>query len=338
MEDHVAIQKIEIVLPNRIGDTVLTLPALLCLKQLTEKYDSDRFEYELITALPLTEILRALDLFKVRRMTWCLKIKSWLAPADKTFFLSTTTGNLGYHSRKSHGLRMPNKKHIMFSVNMPYLSLLHMESILPLGLVEYLKSEFEFTTAKIRHFGICLEMGYTVDQIRQTFRFDAESLSLNHTFFQWEPSITAKYLVFCMEAASGRMKNNSDRLWKEEYFFDLAEMAYEKYGMQTAFIGISNFPKLPEKPYFIDFRGKLSLKETAMLLHYSCGYVGNDTGPSHLSNLMKKNSITIYMREDALRDFGPLFPHLMTKFLKPQTSEEIYPALEKLCRLSADIH
>ncbi|MDD2338299.1 MAG: glycosyltransferase family 9 protein [Geobacteraceae bacterium] len=333
-----AVQRIEIVLPNRIGDTVLTLPAILCLKQLKEKYDSDRFEYELITALPLTEILQALDLFKVRRMTWCSKIKSWLAPADKTFFLSTTTGNLGYRSRKSHGLRMPNKKHIIYSVNMPYLSLAHMESILPVGLVEYLKSEFEFTSAKIRHFGICLEMGYTVDQIRQTFRFDAESLSLNNTFLQWKPSITSKYLVFCMEAASGRMKNNSDRLWKEEYFFDLAKMAYEKYGMQTAFIGISNFPKLPEKPYFVDFRGKLSLKETAMLLYYSCGYVGNDTGPSHLSNLMKKNSISIYMREDALRDFGPLFPHLMTKFLKPQTSEEIYPALEKLYRLSAGIH
>ncbi len=332
-----AAQKIEIVLPNRIGDTVLTLPSILCLKQLKEKYDSDRFEYELITALPLTEILRALDLFKVRKMTRWSKVKSWLAPADKTFFLSTTTGNLGYRSRKSHGLRMPNKKHIKYSANMPYLSLPHTESTLPADLVEYLKSEFEFTSAKIRHFGICLEMGYTVDQILQTFRFDAERLSMNDAFFQWKPPITAEYLVFCMEAASGRIKNNSDRLWKEEFFFDLAELAYQKYGLHSAFIGISNLPELPKNPYFVDFRGKLSLKQTAMLLHYSCGYVGNDTGPSHLSNLMKKNSISIYMREDALHDFGPLFPHLMTKFLKPQTSEEIYPALEKLHSLSVRI-
>ena len=330
-----AYQKIEIVLPSRIGDTILTLPAIVCLKQLKEKYDSDSFEYELITTLPLTEILQALDLFKVRKMTRWSKVKSWLAPADKTFFLSTTTGNLGYHSRKSHGLRMLNKKHIKYSVNMPYLSLSHTELLLPEDLVEYLKSEFEFTRAKIRHFGICLEMGYTVDQIRQTFRFDAESLSLNNAFFQWKPLITSKYLVFCMEAASGRIKNNSDRLWKEEIFFDLAEMAYKKYRMHSAFIGISNLPAVLGKPYFVDLRGKLSLKKTAMLLHYSCGYVGNDTGPLHLSNLMKKNSISIYMREDALRDFGPLFPHLMTKFLKPQTSEEIYPALEKLHSLSA---
>jgi hypothetical protein len=338
MEDHVAAQKIEIVLPNRIGDTILTLPAIVCLKQLMEKYDPGRFDYELIATLPLTEILQALDLFKVRRMTRCLKIKSWLAPADKTFFLSTTTGNLGYRSRESHGLRMLNKKHLKFSVDMPYLSLPHTLSILPGDLVTYLKSEFEFTTAKIRHFGICLDMGYSVDQIRQTFRFDTKSLAINKDFVAWQPSMSAQYLVFCMEAASGRIKNNSDRVWKEECFFDLAERAFEKYGLHAAFIGISNLPELPEKPYFVDFRGKLSLKQTAMLLHYSCGYVGNDTGPSHLSNLMKKNSITIYMRQDALHDFGPLFPHLMTKFFKPQTSEEIYPALEKLHSLSVDSH
>jgi hypothetical protein len=338
MEDHVAVQKIEIVLPNRIGDTILTLPAMVCLKQLKEKYASVHLEYELIATLPLTEILQALDLFKVRRMTLCSKIKSWLVPADKTFFLSTTTGNIGYHSKESHGLRMPNKKHIKYSLNMPYLSLPHTESVLPEDLVKFLKSEFEFTSAKIRHFGICLDMGYTVEQVIKTFRFDAENLAINNDFFEWKPSISAKYLVFCMEAASGRIKNNFDRLWNEEYFFDLAEMAYAKYGMHAAFIGICNLSKLPEKPYFLDYRGKLSLKQTAMLLHYSCGYVGNDTGPSHLSNLMKKNSISIYMREDALRDFGPLFPHLMTKFLKPQTSEEIYPALEKLLSLSAGIH
>ncbi|MDD2272996.1 MAG: glycosyltransferase family 9 protein [Desulfuromonadaceae bacterium] len=333
-----AVQKIEIVLPNRIGDTILTLPAIVCLKQLREKYASTHLEYELITSLPLTEILQALNLFKVKRMTLCSKTKSWLAPADKTFFLSTTTGSMGYHSKESHGLRLPNKKHIIYSVNMPYLSIPHAESILPEQLVKFLKSEFEFTSAKTRHFGICLEMGYTVEQIIETFRFDAEKLAINNVFFEWKPPISEKYLVFCMEAASGHLKNNSDRLWDKECFFDLAERAYAKHGIHAAFIGISNLSKLPEAPYFHDYRGKLSLKQTAILLHYSCGYVGNDTGPSHLSNLMKKNSISIYMRECALREFGPLFPYFMTKFLKPQTAEEIYPALEKLLSMSTGAH
>jgi ADP-heptose:LPS heptosyltransferase len=334
MEDRVAPQKIDIVLPNRIGDTVLTLPSIVCLKQLMEKYGPHHLEYELLTHLPMVEILQALNLFKVRRMTRGEKIRSWLDPADKAFFLSTTTRNIGYRSRQSYGLKMPNKKHIRYSFNMPYLSYPYPETVLPGDLVEFLKSGFQFTSYTIRHFGICLELGYTVEQVRQTFRFDTESLNFSDELFDWKPPITGNHLVFCMEAASGRIRNNADRCWNEEYFFDLAEKAYERYGMHAAFVGISNCPELPEKPYFIDFRGKLSLKQVASLLHYSCGYVGNDTGPSHLSNLLKKNSIGIYMREVALRDYGPLFPHLMTKFLKPQTPEEIYPAVERLISLS----
>ncbi len=331
-------RKIELILPNRIGDTVLTLPAIACLKQLIDKYGPENIEYEMITRLPLAEILQALNLFKVRRMTLGAKINSWLAPADKTFFLATTTDNLGYHSMRSHGLRMPNKKLVRYSVNLPYLSYPYPETVLPADLVEFLQSRFHFSGYTIRHFGICLELGYTVDQIRQTFVFDGDSLSLRDDFFDWKPNLSTKYLVFCLEAASGRKKNNADRRWNEEYFCQLAETAYEKYGMHAVFIGISNLPPLPECPHFIDFRGKLSLRQTAMLLHYSCGYVGNDTGPSHLSNLMKKNSIGIYMREVAVRDYGPIFPDLMTKFLKPQTVEEIYPAVEKLCSLPHDLH
>lgn len=311
----------------------MALPAILCLKQLREKFAPGHLEYELITNLPLTEILQALNLFKARRMTLCAKMLSWLSPADQTFFLTTTSGNFGFRSRQSHGLRLLNKKHIRYSVNMPYMNDL---SHLPRDLILSLKTEFQFTNAAIRYFGICLDMGYTVEQIRQTFRFDAESLAVNDDFFAWKPPITAKYLVFCMEAASGRKRYNADRRWNEEYFFDLAEKAYKEFGMHAAFIGINNLPELPKNPYFVDFRGKLSLGQTAKLLRHSCGYVGNDTGPSHLANLLKKKSITIYMREEALRDYGPLFPHLMTKFLKPPTPEVVYPALDELAGWSAE--
>jgi len=327
--------KIDIVLPNRIGDAILTLPSLVCLKQLRGKYGGFDSEYKLITHLPLEEILQALNLFKVSRMTLGEKINSWLTPSDKAFFLVTTSRNLGYHSRLSHGLSLPNKKLVRYSKNLAYLNYPYPEDALPKALVEFLKSRFGFACSTIRHFGICLESGYTVEQIRQTFRFDKTSLSPAGDFFDWKPPVPSHYLVFCMEAASGsKRKQNADRRWQEEYFFDLAETAFKKYSLQAAFIGISNVPELPDKPYFIDFRQKHSLKQTALLLHYSGGYVGNDTGPLHLSNLMKKNAIGIYMREDDLLNNSPIFPQLTTKFLKPVSSEEIYPALGKLVSLS----
>lgn len=325
-----ATNKIDIILPNRIGDTILTLPAIICLKQLQEKYGAVHAEYKLVTHLPLTEILQSLNLFKVIQINLKTKINSWMAPADKAYFLSTTTRNLGYSSRLSHGLRMANKKHIRYSVNLPYLSYPIPETVLPEGLVIFLKSRFRFSGYTIRHFGLCLELGYTVEQIQQTFRFDTTYLFFTDDLFDWKPPMTSKYLVFCMEAAYKSKKVNADRRWKEEHFFDLAEVAYRKYGKQAAFIGINNVPELPDKPYFIDFRQKLNLRKTALLLHYSDGYVGNDTGPLHLANLMRKHSIGMYFREGAVIDYAPIFPQLNTIFLRPQKPDEIYESLEKL--------
>jgi ADP-heptose:LPS heptosyltransferase len=326
-------EKIDIFLPNRIGDVILTLPSLACIKQLQQQYASAEREYRLISHFPMAEIVKSLNLFPVVPVSFAVKIMSWLYPPDKAFFLSTTTKNFGYRSVLSHGLRMPNKKHIRYSVNLPYLSFPYPETSLPAALVQFLRSEFGFSSYTVRHFGLCLQLGFTVEQIRRTFRFDAGSLSFPDGFYDWQPPFSSRYLVFCMEAASGRKKNNADRRWKEDYFLDLAQLAYEKYSMHAAFIGISNIPELPKKPYFHDFRGKLSLKQTALLLHFSCGYVGNDTGPLHLSNLMKKNSIGIYLREVAFNDYGPLFPQLTAKFLRPKRSEEIYPALDRMASL-----
>ncbi len=329
------VEKIDIILPNRIGDTILTLPSLICLKQLYREYSTVKTELCLLSHFPMADILKSLDLFDVVPVSTAGKLLSWLSPADKTFFLSTTTKNIGYRSGLSHGLRLPNKRHIRFSVNLPYLSYPNPESVIPEPLVKFLKTEFGFSSYTIRHFGICLQLGFTVEQIQRSFRFDTGSISFRKDFFDWKPPLSSRYLVFCMEAAAGSGKRNADRRWKEEYFLQLAEFAHEKYGVHAAFIGINELPAIPDKPYMLDCRHKLSFVQTALLLHYSCGYVGNDTGPLHLSNLMKKNAIGIYMRQVAVSDYGPLFPQLTKKFLKPESPDEIYPALDDLVSKAA---
>ncbi len=322
-------ERIDIVLPNRIGDLILTLPAILCLKQLEAKYSSVR-EIRLFTHLPMAEIINALNLFKALRFDFTAKAKSWLDPSEKAYFLSTTGKNIGFRGKKTFGSILPEKKYLRYSVNLSYLSFPNPTSVLPGELAALLRDGFQLADISIKHFGLCLELGYTVGQIRETFQFDSSSLSFDNDFFDWKPPISSDYLVFCMEAASGRKKYNSDRRWKEEYFFDLAERSHREYGFQIAFMGISNQPELPDRPYFLDFRQKLNLKQSALLLHLSCGYVGNDTGPLHLANLMKKNSIGMYFREVAVTKYRPIFPQYNTVFYMPQNPEEIYPALEEL--------
>jgi len=327
-------KKVDIVLPNRIGDIILTLPAMLCLKQLDAKFASDDIAYRMLTHVPMIRILDALNLFNVSQINIYLKIKSWINPAEKVFFLSTTNKNLGFHAKTTYGLQTINKKLLRYSVNMPYLLYPEPSSGMPQELVIFLRDELHFTKFAIKHFGLCLELGYTVEQIRKTFQFDSSSLSFDDNLFDCTPPIAEDYLVFCMEAASGRKKHNSDRRWKEEHFIDLAEKAHKEYGLIIAFMGLNDQPELPDKPYFKDFRGKLDLTQGAQLLHYSRGYVGNDTGPLHLANLLKKRSIGMYFREVAVTDYYPVFPSLNKVFYKPEHPEEIYSALDELIRNS----
>ncbi len=324
-------EKVDIILPNRIGDLILSLPAILCLKQLSEKYDANKKKFRIVTHLPLNDVLKALNLFDVIPLNGKTKIKSWLSPADKAFFLCTTSKNIGYHSKVNHGIQKSNKKLIRYTVNLPYLEA-DPDTFYPEELVSTLKNKFELPRFAIRHFGICLELGYTVDQILQTFRFDSTRLSLPDDFFNWKPPIEARYVAVCMEAAYGRIKNNSDRRWKEEYFFELAERAYRVHNVASVFIGIDTTLKLPERNYVIDLRSKLDLGQIAKMMHFSCGYVGNDTGPLHLANLMRKRSVGMYFREEAVRDYPPIFSHLNKIFFKPQGPEEIFQSLDELLK------
>src|SRR6266487_3283608 len=82
-------ERIDIILPNRIGDAIMTLPAIVCLNQLIAAFSPDAFRVRLYTHVPIVDILEALDLFEVRRFDFSAKVGSWLSPAGKAFFLTT---------------------------------------------------------------------------------------------------------------------------------------------------------------------------------------------------------------------------------------------------------
>lgn len=139
-----------------------------------------------------------------------------------------------------------------------------------------------------------------------------------------------RYAVFCLEAANNR-RNDADRRWGEESYLEIAEYIYEKYNLTSVFIGTNRKFSIPQKPYFIDLRKKLDLVNLTQLLKFSIGYIGNDTGPLHIANLMQKKSVGIYLRESTAVEYSPLFPELNTIIIKPANIDAVYPAIDELC-------
>ena len=91
---------------------------------------------------------------------------------------------------------------------------------------------------------------------------------------------------------------------------------YEKYGLKSAFIGIDDSRSLPNTDYIYDFRKKLIFTQTTQLMKHSMAYIGNDTGPMHLANLIKKPTLGIYSRETSMTTtYYPIFNNLNTQVL-----------------------
>jgi hypothetical protein len=196
------------------------------------------------------------------------------------------------------------------------------------NLVDFLQSNFSLSTYSARHFGICLEFGFSVQQIMDDFKFDNTSLLVGTQYFN-DPLFTGSdYVVFCMEAAYNK-KHAGTRRWKEEGFLFLAEKLYEDYGIESIFIGLQSRPQIPQKTYLRDLRRKLTLDQTMQVLKHSRGYIGNDTGPLHLANLLRKKSIGMYPPDGSI-GYRPLFPSFNKVCFTTQAPEEIYPRLDHL--------
>jgi hypothetical protein len=320
--------KIHIILPNRLGDSILTLPALLCLKQLLGKYNHDRFEITVFSHFPLHRYFQALNLFEFKSFNFFSKFASWIERPDKVFFLSTTSKNIGYYAKTVYGLHLPHKKYGHYDVNLPYLNMLQPVPEFPEELQAFLQADCSLSTYAARHFGICLEFGFSVAQIRDAFKFDSTSLLADTHYFNDDPPFTSDYIVFCMEAAYNR-RHAGNRRWKEEGFLFLADKLHEDYGIDSVFIGLQSHPQIAKKSYLRDLRRKLTLEQTLHVLKHSRGYIGNDTGPLHMANLLRKKSIGMYPPDGSIA-YRPLFPSFNKVCINTQTPEEIYPCLEHL--------
>jgi ADP-heptose:LPS heptosyltransferase len=322
--------KVHIILPNRIGDSILTLPSLLCLNTLLNRYQDRSFDINVYSHFPITKLFNALDLDRLKFNFFDIssKFRSWINPPDKAFFLSTTTRNLGHHSKISYGLHIPNKKLLRYTVNLPYLHVSMTDKLLPKELLDFLKNNFTLPTYSLRHFGICLELGFSVEQIVESFEFNINKLSPDYRQIASAPLLTNDYVVFCMEAAYNR-RHASHRRWHLDGFFFLADKLYTDHGIESVFLGLADQPKLPDNSYMKDMRKKPTLGQIVDIIHHSRGFIGNDSGLLHIANLLRKKSLGLYATS-ADGEYWPLFPELNKFFINTQPPEEVYPFISDL--------
>ncbi len=333
-------EKIAIIFPTRIGDSILSLPVIVCLQQLNEKYNSN-LDVNVLIYPYLLKLFASLKCLNVRSMNLAEKLKSRAIPADRAFFIETTYKNFGYHSKKSYGIENSFKKFLKFSVqprylqyssNQLFLTYENLKTFLPGNLLEFLTDKYGFSLSSISLFGICLELGYSEKQIIDTFNFSSDLFSLDE-FNDESLAIPEKpYLIFCIEAGYSK-KHMDERCWEIEKYFEMAEKCYRDFGYKIVFIGMNRGISLPDKNYIEDYRGKLNLFQLACLLKKSAGYVGNDTGPLHIANLMKKRSVAAYFAENNKLGFGPIFAGLNTQVFQPESVDDFYSYIVKTMQI-----
>ena len=319
---HYQNKKIDIILPWRIGDAILNIPMLVCLKQLNEKYSNNN-KIRILAQPFLSKLYAPLGIFECKSLTVGRKIISHLKPADIAFFTETININWGYTAKIKYGLTNSFKKIIKFDHELTFMDINKFKNFLPADLISFLQDKYNLGQYSISLFGILLELGYTSEQIINSFDFNSDSLALNNFRGFSHPVMNEKYIVFCMEAAYGK-KGDANRRWDENHYVEIANKCFEDFGFKSVFVGINNDFKLPDKLNFIDLRKKLDLFQLAQVVKSSVCYIGNDTAPLHIANIMQRPSIGTYFMKHSLTDFSPIFPELNTQVFCPQNIEEVY--------------
>lgn len=315
---------VDIILPWRIGDAVLNIPMLICLKQLIAKYGSES-SYIILTQPFLNKLFKPLNIFECKSMAFKSKIKSFVKPADIVFFTETTNKNFGYCGKIKYGQTNTFKKTIKFDIEMPYMQINKLNEFLPEDLVLFLKNDYNLSLYSITLFGILLDLGYTSEQIIDTFVLNDNTLDLTNFRGFNHPCNGDKYIVFCMEAAYGR-KGDAFRRWNEKNYIETAQKCYKDFGLKSVFVGVDKSFELPNETNFIDLRSQLNLFELAKVLRSSVCYLGNDSGPLHIANIMQKKSVGLYFRKETLLEFSPVFSELNKQLFAPESVDVFYDA------------
>ncbi len=313
---------LDILLPHRIGDCLLTIPSIMCLKELNQKHNQNQIKIRLICGETMFPLVKNLNIAEPVKLTYGLKLKSWMSPKDKAFFYLISSKTIGFKAKETYGQNNKSKKYLNFDVNIPYLIEIDTRLFPDKKLLEHLKKKYDLSNVAINNFALCLSLGYTSEQIKQVLPTVFKELSCKQT------KTKNNYLVCCMEAGYGK-KRVANRRWKSEDFLLLSEFIYSEYKLSTVFIGMDKEPHIPIKPYLIDCRQKSSINNLEETIKNSVGYYGNDTGPLHLANFLNKPTCGIYTTVTP-EAYGPILSNNNYPVYNPKNVDEVKHTIKQM--------
>jgi hypothetical protein len=311
------------VLPNRVGDCILSLPAAATLALSLPAEAAHPLTVHV--SRPLKPLLEQLDLpWRVKTLGVGDKLATWLQPYDVLVHGMWSSHGQGFAARHQAGFKQPGKRFLPYQQNLPFLALESALAELPPDLVTALHADRTtpgwLSVAALRYmgmgeacFGVALPEWLSTYHHQVRPRLVLPRLSVDHL----PPHVAhlvatgRPYLTMCLEAGYGT-RRKAARKWPVDSWRALMhELLAAWPGLSLVVVGLEGVPTLPEDPRVVDVRGPGSLLTVAAIQQYSRAYVGNDSGLLHLANLSRVPAVGFYLITDVAH-YGAIHAPLIT--------------------------
>ena len=311
--------RVACLLPNRIGDCLMALPAVATL--------AETFPHR-IEVLADPFLLPLLDTFsfpwQIRPMHWQTKARSWVHPYAYALHLLTSHTTWGLRSTLHAGKKVPQKSWIHFDEPLPFLDVHGCKTLLSTSLQRVIIQDLGLSYSILQNMGIgpaCFEQPESTwlntfqSKVYPHLWIKPPALDSNSMPAHWPPCLLGDkpYITICMEAAYGS-KRNENRRWASRHWVTLLDALLAQFpDLDILVLGSEKTPLPLTHPRLWDLRRQLSLLQVASVLTGASLYIGNDSGLLHLASYTQTPKIGLYHVTDALH-YGPVHPQTLIAF------------------------
>ena len=321
-------KRLGVLMPNRLGDSILSVPFCLTLQALLADQGAS---VTYLVKSAFYPVYSYTDELRVIPSSLWKKAKSWFQPFSTLLHCANSSDYWGYRAQQHWGQPVPSKPYHHYDQALSFLEVDGAVEHLSPSLRQALEADFALGLAPARYFGLLLSLGFseqvileTADQLRQSTAFPRITLPTKPD----SPSEKG-YITLGLEAGYQSARSESRR-WSVEQYFEFAKQIYEQYGWPSYVVGLNSEPSLPDCPYLVDKRSSTQgLGDVMTILQGAKAHVGNDSGLLHLANLLDVPTVGLYLTTDP-GVYGPLERSIHHSVVKPSTIKELMQAFQQL--------